>query len=135
VDLVVLSIRADRHTGSLIPAIKAGRDVYVEWPIESNYAKAKELTDLVKTHNVRNVVGLQDGVTPVAKKINDMILAGDIGRVESSTFVRKMRGGAVMVSNVGYFLDKKIGRNAFMISFGHSLEYITKGEWKSLLLF
>ena len=44
-----------------------------------------ELTELVKTYNVRNVVGLQDGFTPVAKKISAIIQAGDIGRVETST--------------------------------------------------
>jgi predicted dehydrogenase len=58
VDLIVTSIRVDRHASSIIPVIKAGKDVYVEWPIESNYAKAKELTDLVKLHGVKNVVGL-----------------------------------------------------------------------------
>jgi hypothetical protein len=57
-----------------------------------------------------------------------MILAGDIGRVESSTFVGKIRGGAVMASHMDYFIDKKIGVNAFTILFGHSMEYITKGE-------
>ncbi|KAE9376596.1 NAD(P)-binding protein [Stipitochalara longipes BDJ] len=126
VDLVVTSIRVDRHAGSLIPAIKAGKDVYVEWPIDSNYTKAKELTDLVKFHGVRNVVGLQDGFTPIATKIRKLIAAGEIGRVKSSTFVGKMRGGAVMASNVDYFLDKEIGGNAFTISFGHSMEYITR---------
>jgi hypothetical protein len=30
--------------------------------------------------------GLQDGFTPVAKKINELILAGEIGRVESGMF-------------------------------------------------
>jgi hypothetical protein len=55
-----------------------------------------------------------------------MILAGDIGRVESSTFVGKIRGGAVMASHMDYFVNKKIGGNAFTISFGHSMEYITK---------
>jgi predicted dehydrogenase len=99
----------------------------VEWPIESNYAKAKELTDLVKLHGVRNVVGLQDGFTPIATKIKELIEAGEIGKVESSTFVGKIRGGAVMASNVDYFLEKAVGGNAFTISFGHSMEYITRG--------
>ena len=70
------------------------QDVYVEWPMESNHSQAMELTELVKTYNFRNVVGLQDGFTPVAKKISAIIQAGDIGRVETSTFIGKIRGGA-----------------------------------------
>lgn len=108
VDLVVTCIRVDRHAGSLIPAIKAGKDVYVEWPIESNYAKAKELMDMVKLQGVQNVLGLQGGFVPIAKKIKNMIVAGDIGRVESGTFVGKLRGGAIMASNVDYLLIRRL---------------------------
>lgn len=99
----------------------------MEWPIESNYSKAKELTNLFKLHGVRNVVGLQEDFTPIATRINAMILAGDIGRVESSTFIGTMRGGAVMASNMDYFIDKTVGGNAFTVSFRRSMEYITRG--------
>lgn len=68
IDLVVSSIRVDRHAGSLIPSIKAGKDVFVEWPIEANHSTAKELTDLVKIHNVRNVVGLQASFSPIVRR-------------------------------------------------------------------
>lgn len=126
VDLVVSCIRADRHAGSLIPSIKASKDVFVEWPIEANYAKAKELTDLVKAHGVRNVVGLQGSFAPVARKVKTTIERGDIGRVEGSTMIAKNAGGATRSSHVDYFADKKIGGNPFTIAFGHSMEFITE---------
>ncbi|KAF7966290.1 hypothetical protein HWV62_39237 [Athelia sp. TMB] len=126
VDLVVSSIRVDRHGGSVIPSIKAGKAVFVEWPLEANYAIAKDLTDLVKTHNVRNVVGLQGGFSPVVQKLKDLVARGDIGKVESSTVVIKSMGGATLPSMVDYFVDKKIGGNAFTIAFGHSLELVTQ---------
>lgn len=128
VDLVVSSIRVDRHGGSLIPSIKANKDVYVEWPIEANYNKAKEVTDLVKKHNVRSVVGLQGGYAPVATKVRSIIDNGDIGQVESSTFIGKSRGGGIVSQHVDYFVDRKVGGNLFTIGFGHAMEFVMKGE-------
>ncbi|KAI4241939.1 MAG: hypothetical protein LQ352_007359, partial [Teloschistes flavicans] len=126
VDLVVSSIRVDRHGGSLIPSIKANKDVYVEWPIEANYNKAKEVTDLVKKHNVRSVVGLQGGYAPVATKVRSIIDNGDIGQVESSTFIGKSRGGGIVSQHVDYFVDRKVGGNLFTIGFGHAMEFVMK---------
>ncbi|KAL8763475.1 MAG: hypothetical protein Q9194_007332 [Teloschistes cf. exilis] len=128
IDLVVSSIRVDRHGGSIIPSIKANKDVFVEWPIEANYEKAKELTDLVRQHNVRNVVGLQGGYGAVATKVRSMIDNGDIGKVESSTFIGKARGGGIVSEHISYFVDRKVGGNLFTIGFGHAMEFITKGD-------
>ena len=38
-----------------------------------------------------------------------------------------------MASHLDYFVDKKTGGNAFTISFGHSMEYITKGKYTDLM--
>ncbi|KAI4195357.1 MAG: hypothetical protein LQ350_007254 [Teloschistes chrysophthalmus] len=127
VDLVVSSIRVDRHANSLIPSIKANKDVFVEWPIEASYEKAKELTDLIRAHNVRNVVGLQGGYAAVATRVKSMIDNGEIGKMESSTFIGKARGGGIVSQHVDYFVDRMVGGNLFTIGFGHAMEFITKG--------
>jgi hypothetical protein len=46
-----------------------------------------------------------------------------------------MRGDAVMGKTMDYFVDKKVGGNAFAISVGHSMKYITKGKKRLFLLF
>ncbi|KAL9580845.1 MAG: hypothetical protein Q9212_004254, partial [Teloschistes hypoglaucus] len=125
VDLVVSSIRLDRHAGSLIPSIKANKDVFVEWLIEANYEKAKELKDLVRKHKVRNVVGLQGGYAAVANQVSSMIDKGGIGKVESSIFTGKARGGGIVSQHVDYFVDMKVGVSFFMIG-GHAMEFVTK---------
>ncbi|KAF2813917.1 NAD-P-binding protein [Mytilinidion resinicola] len=123
IDLVVSSIRVDRHAGSLIPSIKAGKDVYVEWPVEANYSIAKELTDLAKAHNVRNVVGIQGSFSPIATKIKALIDGGELGRVTSSTTITTLNYvGPTIPSFIDYFVDKKTGGNPFTIDFGHVLE-------------
>jgi predicted dehydrogenase len=129
VDLVVSSVRVDRHASSLIPSVKAGKAVFVEWPIDANYSIAKELTDLVKSNNVRNVVGIQGSFSPVATKVKELIKSGDIGKVESSTIIATNRGGATRSSHIDYFVDKEVGGNMFTIAFGHSIEFITEGRF------
>ncbi|EXJ76859.1 hypothetical protein A1O3_10504 [Capronia epimyces CBS 606.96] len=127
VDLVVCSVRADRHGGALIPSIKAGKDVYVEWPMEANHAKSRELTDLVRARGVRNVVGIQLGYTPLLTKIKTLIARGAIGRLESSTFLQTTEySGSAVPSHLTYQLDRKVGSNPVTVTFPHALEIITE---------
>jgi len=130
IDLVVSCIRVDRHAGSLLPAIKAGKDVFTEWPMEADLAKAKALTDAVKEQHgkARHIVGLQGRFNPLASKLRGMIAAGTIGKVESSTFVAHAYGGASLPSPVDYFADKKVGGNPFTIVFAHSMEFVQQGS-------
>ena len=124
---MVSSIRVDRHANSVIPAIKAGKDVFVEWPLEANSTKAKELAELVKVHGVRNIVGLQGRYNPTAQKIKDIIARGDIGKLESSTLIARGAGGASLSSALDYFTDKKTGGNSFTIMLSHTMETVQQG--------
>ena len=49
-DLVVCSVRVDRHFGAIAPALRAGKNVYVEWPLGKNLEEAEELLRLSKAH-------------------------------------------------------------------------------------
>lgn len=127
-------IRVDRHAGSLLPSIKAGKDVFTEWPMEADLGKARAMADAVKQQNgnVRHVVGLQGRYNPLASRLRDMIASGAIGKVESSTFVAHAFGGASLPSPVDYFADKRVGGNPFTIIFAHSMEFVQQGEYQNL---
>jgi predicted dehydrogenase len=131
IDLVVSCIRVDRHAKSLLLSIKAGKDVFTEWPMEANLAKAKTLADAVKERqgDARHIVGMQGRFNPLANKLRDMIAAGAVGEVESSTFVAHAYGGASLPSPVDYFADKKVGGNLFTIVFAHSMEFVQQGSY------
>lgn len=131
IDLVVSCIRVDRHAGSLLPSIKAGKDVFTEWPMEANFAKAKALADAAKQQrgNVRHIVGLQGRYNPLASELRDMIASGVIGKVESSSVVAHAFGGASLPSNMDYFADKKVGGNPFTVIFAHSMEFVQQGSY------
>lgn len=127
VDLVVSCIRVDRHLDSLLPAIKAGKDAFVEWPVEANLSKVKKLAALAKTHGSRNIVGLQGRFNPLARKLKEVIARGDIGKLESSTLVGQAYGGACLPSPIDYFADRKVGGNLHTIIFSHSMEFVMEG--------
>ena len=131
VDLVVSCIRVDRHAGSLLPSIKAGKDVFTEWPMEADLSKTKVLADAVKQQHRkgRHIVGLQGRYNPFANKLRDIIALGAIGKVESSTVVAHAFGGASLPSPVDYFADKSVGGNPFTIVFAHSMEFVQQGSY------
>lgn len=59
VQLVICSTRADKHYETTLPSIKAGKDVFVEWPLAQSAAKAEELTAAARASGSRTIVGLQ----------------------------------------------------------------------------
>lgn len=60
IDLVVCSVRVDRHFETIAPSLRAGKDVFVEWPLGKSAAEARELLKLKNEGGVkRAIVGLQ----------------------------------------------------------------------------
>lgn len=87
IDLVVCSVRVDRHFETIGPSLKAGKDVFVEWPLGKSHAEAKELLRLKNEGNVKTaVVGLQARQAPVIRQLRDIIQSGKIGGVLSSNW-------------------------------------------------
>lgn len=74
----------------------------MEWPLEANFDKARQLADLAKAHNVRTVSGYQGRFTPLAWKLKSLIARGQIGMLESSSFVAAAPGGGTMPRAVDY---------------------------------
>lgn len=87
VDLVVVSVKTPDHKMALAPAIEKGKDVFVEWPLGNGLEEAKELAGMAREKGVRTMVGMQGWQIPEVKKVKEVIQAGRIGRVLSSTFV------------------------------------------------
>jgi predicted dehydrogenase len=126
VDLVVCTTRVDVHYDTIEPSIKAGKDVFVEWPLAENVKRATELRDLGRRSGSRTMLGLQGRVAPSVVKVKELIEQGVIGRVLSSTLQANTiyGGGNSMREGLAYFLDKKIGGNPVTIALGHSKFFI-----------
>lgn len=121
VDLIVVSVRVASHYALTKPAIKAGKDVFVEWPLGATTAEAVELTKLAEEKGVKTIVGLQARASPLVVKIKSLIDEGKIGKVLSSTVVGIFSGlpTSIWIEGAEYYLDLNSGGNALTIFFGH----------------
>lgn len=121
IDLVVVSTRVDVHHSSALPSVKAGKDVFVEWPLAQDVAHAKELVDAARAAGGRTLVGHQGREAPPVVKVRQLIEQGTIGKILSSEI--RAYGGALdresLRPGLKYFLEKKVGGNIVTIGIGH----------------
>jgi len=133
IDLVVCCTRVDIHFPTVEPSLRAGKAIFVEWPLTESLAKAIELTKGEKIPN--SIIGLQGRVSPITLRIKGILAAGTIGKVLSSD-VRSF--GSLLPRDtlpeaLTYFADRKVGGNPINIENGHTLDYIHEvlGEFGS----
>lgn len=121
VQLVVVCTRADVHHATAMPSVRAGKDVFVEWPLAQNASRAAELAEEARKAGGRTVVGMQGRLAPVLARMREVLAAGRIGRVLSSEV--RASGGSddreALAGGLGYFADRKVGGNVFTIGHGH----------------
>lgn len=124
IDLVICSVRVDKHYDALMPALKAGKDVFCEWPLAKDAAQAEEMLAVAKEKGVRTLVGLQAGVSPGMRKVREVLVSGRIGKVLSSTFhgTPKFFGGTEY-EGLAYQNDPSVGGNMVTI-YGVHCEFL-----------
>lgn len=116
VELVVCSVRVDRHYDVLMPALKAGKDVFCEWPLAKDAAQAEEMVKVAKEKGVKTLVGLQAGLSPTLLKLKQVIDSGEIGKVLSSTFHgTTTASGASEWEGFSWMNDRSFGANMVTI--------------------
>lgn len=123
VDLVVCCTRVDSHYATIRPSIKAGKNVFVEWPLASRVEEARELAYLAEKHGVTAMVGLQGRVSPIVITVKRLLGAGEIGQVLSSSVIAS--GGTrlrdALPQGLKYFTERDVGGNVVTIGFAHSM--------------
>lgn len=121
IDLVVVSTRVDVHHSTALPSVKAGKDVYVEWPLAHSAPLAKELAEAAKASGSRTLVGNQGRQAPPIVKLRELLQQGKVGKVLSSEI--RANGGSVdreaLLPGLKYFTDLAIGGNIVTIGVGH----------------
>ncbi|KAL1799833.1 hypothetical protein ACET3X_000175 [Alternaria dauci] len=123
VDLVVCSVRVDRHHELMMPVIKAGKDVYVEWPLASNLTQATEMHTAAQKSGSKTIVGLQGRSSPFVRKIKELVANKTVGDLLSSTLEFTVGwAGDVEPPAVDYFVKKESGGNFLTIAFSHTAD-------------
>ncbi|KIL84963.1 nad-binding rossmann fold oxidoreductase family protein [Fusarium avenaceum] len=128
VDLVVCCVRADRHFPTIAPSLKAGKDVYVEWPLAKSLPEAKEFLRLKNEGGVKKaMVGLQARKAPVIATLKKVIESGKIGDVLSSNWTGYgPNGGPTVTKAFEYMGSRAIGGNLVTIHLGHVVDYVQR---------
>ncbi|TFK54359.1 NAD(P)-binding protein [Heliocybe sulcata] len=104
VDLVVVSVKVPYMKKSLMPAIEAKKDFFVEWPVGMNLQEVTEVAETARSQGVRGIVGMQGRLSPIAKKMKEIITSGKLGTIRSSAIVRPLCVTLPVVA-IGHQLD------------------------------
>jgi predicted dehydrogenase len=121
VEFVICNTRVDKHYETVLPSIKAGKDVYIEWPIAANETQIKSLVEEAKRSGSKALVGLQGRWAAPVLKLRELLERQAIGKVLSvdvSAF-----GGTVdreiLPAGLKYFAQRDVGGNPITIGVGH----------------
>ena len=69
VDMVVVSVRMPTHFEVIVPAIEAGKDIFVEWTPGNGFAETQKIAELIKEKGVRCLVGGQANQSASIRKV------------------------------------------------------------------
>jgi len=121
IDAVICNTRVDKHYETIFPSIKAGKDVFVEWPVASNSRDIQTVVQEAKKSGSRVAVGLQRRWVPQVVKLREILKEGKLGKVLSSD-VRAFGGTndrVILPAGLKYFSERSVGGNVMVINFGH----------------
>ncbi|KAF2168553.1 hypothetical protein M409DRAFT_21304 [Zasmidium cellare ATCC 36951] len=122
VDLVVVSVKLPQHRDLTLPLLKAGKDVFVEWPLATNLEQIDELLKAAKEGGGKTYVGLQARTSPAILKAKEIIDSGALGKIRSSTIVGLDSFLLHLPPQHDYEHDASTRANASTITSGHVLD-------------
>jgi len=122
IDAIVVAVKAPDHFAFVKQALLAGKPVYCEMPFGHTLAEARELEALAAARRVPTAVGLQGRFSPWLRQIRDIVSAGRLGRVLSTSMIAwdELSLGTIDQGNA-YLLDVANGANPLTI---HSAHYV-----------
>ncbi|OAP58283.1 hypothetical protein AYL99_07373 [Fonsecaea erecta] len=126
VDLFVVSTRVDSHLDVVVPALKARRNVFVEWPLATTTEEARQIAALARDQGVRTMIGFQARASPSINKIRELVSTGAVGEIHSVNYHGVINNWQDNAADERYahFLQRKVGANPLTIYGGHALDSI-----------
>lgn len=136
VDLVLVGTPARFHRELLLPCIAAGKDIFVEWPIDVNVDKTRDIVEAARAKGIRTAVDTKGRFTKIIQRVAEVVQSGRIGRILSSSVVGGVPTGGAAPERAGlqYSLNKDSGSTILDIHLAHFLESLTQvlGPLKSV---
>jgi hypothetical protein len=122
IDLVICNTRVDKHYEVIIPSIRAGKDVFVEWPIASKRSHIEEIINTAQQSGSRVAVGLQRRWNPIVSKARQLVKDEKLGKLlnAEARLFGATNDREILPASLKYFLQKEIGGNVITIGVAHS---------------
>lgn len=122
IDLIVVSVKVPVHYELVMAALRAGKDVFCEWPLGANLAEAEAMADLARERSLRTMVGLQARSDPTLLYARELIEQGYIGEMLTANL--SVVGQATIERTAGriWQADRANGANTLTISGGHAID-------------
>jgi len=124
VDLVVVTVKVAYHRELVDAALKAGKAVYSEWPLGMDLGEAQAMVGLAEQRNARTLVGLQSRSNPAVMYARDLVAAGYIGTVLSTTLIGSAGLGGTIDQGNSYIVKKENGASLLRLVAAHSIDVI-----------
>ncbi|GJE92404.1 Gfo/Idh/MocA family oxidoreductase [Phanerochaete sordida] len=126
VDLVVVAVKVGEHRAAALPALAAGKPVFVEWPLGNGLQETQELAALARAKGVKNIVGNQVRFSPALLKITEVVKSGQLGKIVGSSVVgccptELGYWGPLLGERSSYLADADCGASFLDIALGHFL--------------
>ena len=111
IDAVIICSSTDTHSPISVEAIKAGKHVFCEKPIDHDIDKIKEVMDALKESKVKYQVGFNRRFDHNFKAVKDAVVAGKIGEphiIKITSRDPEPPSPAYVAVSGGMFLDMTI---------------------------
>ncbi|KAI0339692.1 NAD-binding Rossmann fold oxidoreductase [Trametopsis cervina] len=132
VDMVVISVKIPDHYKVVMPAVEAGKDIFLEWSPGKDLQETIRMAEAAKAKGLRSLVGAQPNQGNTAKKVKELLQTGKVGRVLSTSisfiWPSEMHfAGRTSSWQNAYSLDLRNGATLLTIAGAHNiimLEYV-----------
>ena len=125
VDLVTVAVKVPQHCELVLAALNAGKHVYCEWPLGNGLEQSIEMAALARKKKVRTAIGLQGRASPGLNTIRELVAAGKLGRILSSTVIASsFIQGPTTTARLAYTADRRNGATMLTIMMGHLMDSV-----------
>jgi predicted dehydrogenase len=126
VDVVVVSVKVPQHHALVQHALSAGKVVYCEWPLAPDLGQAEKLAAQAEAAGTRTVVGLQGRYAPAVNRARELVAAGALGAVHSTTLTGSgIAWGPHTDRGHAYLYDAANGATTLTAAAMHALDALT----------
>ena len=122
IDIGAVVVKLPHHYELAKDVINAGKHVYVEWPLGTDTAQAKELAALAKSKGVRTAVGLQGHHSSDYKHMRKLIEEGFVGEILAVSMTQYQTGAVSRPAARMWMKDVEAGGSNHTIAFAHAFD-------------